>query len=175
MTFKQVGADENGVFPTRVEAHLAALIAATGTNPEVVRDTMGAALVAGTNVTITVNDPADTITIAADLSAAAPALLSLNAQTGTTYTLVLADAGKLVTLSNAAAIALTVPPNSSVPFAVGTQIHLAQIGAGQVTVGGGVGVTVNGAPGLKLTDQWSSATLIKRLTDTWLLVGRLSA
>lgn len=102
--------------------------------------------------------------------------LTINAQTGTTYTLVLGDAiAKLITLSNASAITLTVPPNSSVAFPIGTTITLAQIGAGQVTVTAGVGVTVNGAPGLKLTDQWSSATLIKRLTDTWLVVGRLSA
>jgi hypothetical protein len=34
-----------------------------GTDAEVVRDTIGAALVAGTNITITVNDAANTITI----------------------------------------------------------------------------------------------------------------
>lgn len=101
--------------------------------------------------------------------------LPINAQTGTTYTLVLADKGKMVTLSNGAAIALTVPSNATAAFPIGAQIHLAQLGAGQVTVSGAGGVTVNGAPGLKLTDQWSSATLWKRATDTWLLIGRLSA
>jgi hypothetical protein len=98
-----------------------------------------------------------------------------NAQTGTTYTLVLGDAGKLVELSNASAITLTVPTNASVAFPIGTQINLLQTNTGQVTVAGAGGVTVNGAPGLKLTDRWSAATLIKRATDTWVLTGRLSA
>lgn len=98
-----------------------------------------------------------------------------NAQTGTTYTPVLGDAGKLVELSNTSAITLTVPPNSSVAYPVGTQINLLQTNTGQVTVAPGSGVTVNAAPGLKLTDRWSAATLIKRATDTWVLTGRLSA
>jgi hypothetical protein len=59
-------------------------------------------------------------------------------------------------------------------FGVGDQINLLQTGAGQVTVGG-AGVTINGTPGLKLRAQYSSATLIKRATDTWVLIGDLSA
>ena len=98
-----------------------------------------------------------------------------NAQTGTTYTLVLSDANKLVTLSNAASITLTVPPNSSVAFPIGTRLDLAQIGAGQVTVAQGSGVTVNATPGLKFRAQYAGATLIKTGTDAWLLFGDLSA
>lgn len=105
----------------------------------------------------------------------ASSTLKTNAQTGTTYTVVLADKDKLVELSNASAITLTVPLNSSVAYPVGTQINLLQTGAGQVTVAGISGVTVNATPGLKLRTQWSSATLIKRATDTWVLVGDLSA
>ena len=100
---------------------------------------------------------------------------TINAQTGTTYTLVLTDSSKLVTLSNAAAIALTVPTNASVAFPVGTSVDLAQVGAGQVTFAGDTGVTVNATPGLKLRAQYSGATLVKTATDTWLLVGDLSA
>ena len=100
---------------------------------------------------------------------------TLNAQTGTTYTTVLGDASKLVTLSNAAAITLTIPTNASVAYAVGTKIDFAQIGAGQVTVAGAGGVTVNATPGLKFRAQYSAATCIKTATDTWLLVGDLSA
>ena len=103
------------------------------------------------------------------------AAVTLNAQTGTTYTLVLSDAAKLVTLDNAAAITLTVPPNSSVAFATGTRIALLQKGAGQVTVAQGAGVTVNTSETLKLQDQWSAAELIKLGTDSWVLVGRLEA
>lgn len=101
--------------------------------------------------------------------------LGLNAQTGTTYTPVLADNGKLVTLNNANPITLTVPTDISVAYATGAQINIAQIGAGQVTVAGDSGVTVNGTPGLKLRAQYSSATIIKVGTDSWLLLGDLSA
>jgi len=100
---------------------------------------------------------------------------SFNQQSGTSYTLVLADRGKLVECSNASAITLTVPPNSSVAYPTGTVIDILQTGAGQVTVAPGSGVTINATPGLKLRTQWSSATLIKRSTDTWVLVGDLIA
>lgn len=94
---------------------------------------------------------------------------------GTSDTLVLADEGKRVETSNGSATTITVPPNSSVAFPIGTEIDLMQSGAGQVTVVAGAGVTINGTPGLKLRAQWSAATLIKRGTDTWVLVGDLSA
>jgi hypothetical protein len=100
---------------------------------------------------------------------------TINAQTGTTYTTVLGDASKLVTLSNASAITLTIPANSSVAYPVGTKIDLAQIGAGQVTVAGASGVTVNSTPTLKFRAQYSAATCIKTATDTWLLVGDLAS
>jgi hypothetical protein len=99
--------------------------------------------------------------------------LTLNAQTGTTYTPVLADNGKLVTLSNASAITLTVPTNASVAYATGAQINIQQIDAGQVTIAGDTGVTVNGT-GTKLRTQWSAATLVKTATDSWTLIGDLA-
>jgi hypothetical protein len=102
--------------------------------------------------------------------------IPLNAQTGTTYTLVASDAGDLVTLTNAAAIALTIPTNATIPFAIGTQITIAQSGAGKVTVAGAVGVTVNAADGfLSLRTQWSMGTLIKTGTNSWILIGDTSA
>jgi hypothetical protein len=98
--------------------------------------------------------------------------IPLNAQTGTTYTLAVGDAGELVTLSNASAITLTVPTNASVPFAIGTQITIAQSGAGQVTISPAVGVTVSAADtATKLRTQWSAATLIKTNTNNWILIG----
>jgi hypothetical protein len=137
-------------------------------DPEAVRDTIGAALVSGTRVTVTVDDAGDTITIASLGT-------TIDAQTGTSYTLVLADAGKFVTMTNAAASTLTVPPNSSVAFPVGTVIEGAQLGAGQVTLTPGAGVTINGTPGLKIAAQYGTFGLIKTATDTWLAYGRLSA
>lgn len=105
----------------------------------------------------------------------ASSTLVTNAQVGTTYTLALTDKDKLVELNNGSAISLTVPANTSAAFPTGSQINIIQTGAGQVTIAGTSGVTVNGTPGLKLRAQWSSATLIKRGTDTWVAVGDLSA
>lgn len=101
--------------------------------------------------------------------------LTFNAQTGTSYTIALTDANNtLVELNNASAISLTVPLNSTTAFPVGAQITLLQTGAGQVTIAGAVGVTVNGTLGLKLRAQWSSATLVKRATNTWVAIGDLA-
>jgi hypothetical protein len=101
--------------------------------------------------------------------------LSANTQTGTTYTLVLADASKLVTLSNASAITLTVPANSSVAYPAGTQILLAQLGVGQVTVAAAGGVTVSSrGTALKIAGQYGMATLVKTGTDTWILSGDIT-
>ena len=91
------------------------------------------------------------------------------------YTLVLTDKARLVEMSVATANTLTVPLNSSVAFPVGTEITILQTGAGQTTITPTGGVTINGTPGLKLRAQWSSATLVKRATDTWVAMGDLSA
>jgi hypothetical protein len=102
--------------------------------------------------------------------------IPLNTQTGTTYTLAADDAGELITLANAGAITLTVPTNASVPFALGTQITVTRAGSGALTIVGDTGVTVNSADGfLKLRTQWSSGTLIKVNTNSWILIGDISA
>jgi hypothetical protein len=100
-----------------------------------------------------------------------------NTQTGTSYTLVLTDANKCVTLSNASGITLTVPPAASVAFAVGTRVDLIQLGVGQVTVAAGSGVTVNRCATftLKLLEQYAEASLKKTATNTWVLTGVLEA
>lgn len=104
------------------------------------------------------------------------AALTLNQQSGTTYTIATTDANNVqVELNNASAITVTIPTNASAGIATGAQIQVLQTGAGQVTFVGAGGVTVNGTPGLKLRTQWSGATLIKRATDTWVIVGDLSA
>ena len=92
------------------------------------------------------------------------------------YTAVLADKDTLLELSNSStAGTFTIPPNSSVPFPKGAQLNVVQTGSGQITVTAGSGVTINATPGLKIRAQWSSATLVKRATDTWVLFGDLSA
>jgi hypothetical protein len=98
-----------------------------------------------------------------------------NNQTGTTYTLVLADAGKVVELNNAGVVTLTIPTNAALPgFPVGTVIELWQQGLGQVTVGG-AGVTIRAPAGKShIAAQYGSATLRKRATDEWCLEGDIS-
>ena len=88
-----------------------------------------------------------------------------NAQTGTTYSFVAADFTKLVTLSNASPVAVTLPDEATVAWPAGTQLRLLNQGAGLVTVAGAVGVTINGTP-LTLA-QYKGAALIKTGTDTW--------
>lgn len=103
------------------------------------------------------------------------ATITENAQTGTTYTLVLADAGKMVTCSNAAAITLTVPANATVAFPIGTRIDVTQIGAGQITFTPDSGVTINCAGSKnKTTQTYSGATLWKQGTNIWYLYGDLT-
>lgn len=98
-----------------------------------------------------------------------------NSQTGTTYTLALTDAGGFVELSNASAVTLTIPPNSSVAFPVRTRIDIIAQGAGQVAIAAGAGVTIRSAGSkLKLTGQYSGATLVKRATDEWYLIGDIA-
>lgn len=113
---------------------------------------------------------------ATECDALATAMIAINAQTGTTYTAVLTDDGKLVTLDNASAITFTVPLNSSVAFGIGTQINLMQLGAGQVTISPAVGVTIRSAGSkLKTNAQYAVGTIVKIATDTWVAVGNLAA
>ncbi len=100
--------------------------------------------------------------------------ITLNATVGA-YTLALTDDNRMVEMNNATGTTLTIPLNSSVAFPVGTMITILQTGAGQTTVAGAVGVTVNATPGLKLRTQYSAATCIKRATNTWVLIGDLAA
>jgi hypothetical protein len=102
-------------------------------------------------------------------------LILTNRQTAS-YTLVLGDADKLVEMNVATANDLTIPLNSSVAFPTGTQILLAQYGAGQTTIVPTSGVTVRSSGAkLKLTGQYSGATLIKIAENEWYCFGDLSS
>lgn len=106
---------------------------------------------------------------------------TINAQSGTTYTFVLADGSAaggnpLVTASNASAQTYTVPTNASVAFPVGTQIDLMQQGAGKVTVAAAGGATINSkSANLSISAQYVAVSLVKTATDTWTLLGDLIA
>jgi hypothetical protein len=101
--------------------------------------------------------------------------LSFNAQTGTTYTLVLADSAKLVTTSNASPITVTIPPSI---FAAGNQINLQSIGAGLTTFAAGAGVTITStgatAAAPILRAQYSACTVICTASNVFTIVGDLS-
>ena len=102
-------------------------------------------------------------------------VFTINEQTGTAYTLVGGDSGKLIKMTNAAANTLTVPPSSSVNFDIGTTINVVQYGAGQTTIAAGAGVTIysyNSA--LSITGQYGQAVLTKCDTDLWIAAGLLS-
>ena len=106
-------------------------------------------------------------------------VLTLNAQTGTTYTTVLGDSiNTLITLSNTSAITVTLPPNSSVPYPIGSVLNFASINTGQPTISQGAGVTINSTGGTatapKIRARYSSLSCIKTATDTWLVIGDVS-
>lgn len=119
---------------------------------------------------------ADGATIGSNTVCSIQGYRPINAQTGTTYTLVLADAAKFITCSNASAITLTVPTNAGVAFVTGTEIDICQIGAGKVTIAAAGGVTINSLNSvLGFAGQYAGATLKKTASDTWLLFGAIVA
>ena len=101
--------------------------------------------------------------------------ISFNAQTGTTYTLVAADLGKIVTLSNTSGITLTVPPSV---FSTGNIINIQAINTGQVTLAQGAGVTITStgatstAP--KLRARYSAASIICTASNTFTVIGDIA-
>jgi hypothetical protein len=109
-----------------------------------------------------------------DLAAKFPLNVSTSAQTAS-YTLVAGDAQKIVEMGVGSANTLTIPTNDNVAFPVGTSILVVQTGAGQTTIAGAAGVTVNSYLGLKIAGQWGAATLVKRATNTWVAIGALVA
>jgi hypothetical protein len=119
--------------------------------------------------------PGDTLT-AANMNILANSLVSVNAQTGTTYTIGTADVGKLVTLGNAAAETITIPANSSVAFAIGDQVNFMNLSTGTATfVASGTAVIRSAGNKLKLTEQYAVCTVLKIDTDAWVMVGNLKA
>jgi hypothetical protein len=107
-------------------------------------------------------------------------VLPVNAQTGTTYTPALADAPAangyqgVITMNNASANTLTVPPNSSVAWPVGAQIQVVQLGAGQTTIAPGAGVTVSSPSTLTARAQYSSLVLTQVAANVWVLGGDMT-
>jgi len=100
--------------------------------------------------------------------------LTLNAKTGTTYTAVLTDSEKIITLSNASPITMTIPSNASVAYPIGTKLNFMQLGAGQVTISITTDtLNVNAALTKKLNGQYAVATAVKVASTSWVLFGNL--
>ena len=108
------------------------------------------------------------------LASKAEKLLTTSSQTAS-YTLVIGDADTVVGMDVASANNLTVPPNSTVAFPVGTRVGVLQVGEGATTVVAGAGVTVNSAETLVLDGQWARAELWQRAANAWVLSGDLVA
>ncbi len=95
-----------------------------------------------------------------------------NVQTGTAYTLVATDRGKLLEFSNSGSIALTIPTNAAVTFEIGDRVDVLLASTGTITIGGAPGVSVAAEGGITtISSQWTRVTLIKRTTDDWVVTG----
>jgi hypothetical protein len=144
--------------------------------------------VAGNGLTLTDNSFSIDTSITADLSTAqtltnktltSPKInLGINAQSDTTYTFVLGDAGKFITANNSSPITVTIPPSGDVAYPVGSQLNIIQKGTGQVTFAQGSGVTINStgatATAPKLRVRYSSATAVYEGSNVWYVVGDIS-
>lgn len=113
-------------------------------------------------------------TVANSLDAKVDSYTSINQQVAA-YTPVLTDRDKLIEIDSASAVTLTIPSNTNVAYPVGSSFDILQTGAGQITIAASAGVYVNATPGLKLRNQWSSATIFKRAENYWVVYGDLSA
>ena len=95
-----------------------------------------------------------------------------NVQTGTSYTLVEADRGKLLEFSNVGSITLTIPTNASVPFEIGDRVDVLLVSTGSLGISGASGVVVASEGGITtIASQWTRVTLIKRATNDWVITG----
>src|ERR1035437_2090761 len=97
-----------------------------------------------------------------------------NAQTAS-YTAVASDSFTIVQMNVASANNLTIPPNSSVAYPIGTWINVEQLGVGMTSIVAGSGVTIHSVSGnLDLRTQYSEASLLKTGTNIWELAGDLN-
>lgn len=127
-------------------------------------------LVAGTNVTITTDASTDSITIAAS-GGGGSSYSAVRTQSGTTYTLVLGDAGDYIQTTSSTAVTITVPLQSSVTWAADTEIYFEQNNTGQITFVGASGVTINSSETLKSFARYSVLALKRVASDVWTLTG----
>ena len=105
--------------------------------------------------------------------------LSVNAQTGTTYTAVLSDGlNKIITMDNASANAFKIPTDASVAFPTGTVLNVYCKGAGACTISatssGTTTIVSAGATSAAPTvNQYGAASCIKIAANSWVVVGKI--
>lgn len=97
-----------------------------------------------------------------------------NNQTGTSYTVVADDAGRLVTLNSSSPVTVTLPQDSAAVFPLYSRIDFAGLGTGLVTFAAGTGATVNGTPSRVTRARYSAASAVKVAANTWLVVGDMA-
>lgn len=125
--------------------------------------------------TVTVGASGVAFTDGAQTKQGVPSITTISAKTDS-YTLSnLNERDTIIEISKTSATTLTIPADATVDYPVGTTLDIIQTNTGQVTIEGAGGVTVNATPGLKLRTRWSSATLLKRASNTWLVYGDLTA
>jgi hypothetical protein len=96
---------------------------------------------------------------------------AVRTQSGTSYTLVLGDAGDYIQTTSTTAVTITVPTQASVTWAADTEIYFEQNNTGQITIAGASGVTINSSETLKTAGRYSVIALKRVASDTWTLTG----
>lgn len=104
-----------------------------------------------------------------------PSITTISQKTASYTLAALTERDSLIEVGSSSATTVTIPTDATLDFPIGTTLDILQTSTGQVTIAGADGVTVNATPGLKLRTQWSSATLMKRAANTWVVYGDLSA
>ena len=133
------------------------------------------AVLVGTGTSTTAWTTSPTVTGTLTAGVAVGQAVDLDRKTAD-YTLVLADAGKVIEINSGSSENVTIPPNSGVAFPLGTQVVVVRLGAGTVTISEGSGVTTRSdGDKNKIKSQYSSCVLIKHETNEWYLLGNLDS
>ena len=125
----------------------------------------------GTSGQVLSTNGSGTLSWATDASGGGASYSAVRTQSGTTYTLVLGDAGDYIQTTSTTAVTITVPPQSSVTWAADTEIYFEQNNTGQITIAAGAGVTINSSESLKTFARYSVVALKRVASDVWTLTG----
>jgi len=165
--------------PTPVAADLVVIVDNVAVSPVSKKATLDKVLAVYDSQTATMTNKTITTPTITTPTITTPSIsYAINAQTGTTYTAVLLDAGKIITSSNSSTVVITIPPNSAVAYPIGSQITVISIGAGLTNFAIGAGVTINSVGATPaapvISARYNSATAIKTATNTWVVIGAIS-